>query len=91
MPNPKIMMQFGCQAHLKISLEVPHLNPNIFSSNLDEVDNISWQEVVGTSPPSPHGVTIDYTSLIFQSLGINSYLNKILNQEGINLKENLIK
>ena len=34
--RPKIMTKFGCHTHFKILLEVP--NPNIFSSNLDELE-----------------------------------------------------
>ena len=43
MPLPNITVQFGCHAHLKVLLEVPHPNPNIFSLNLNELDNGSWR------------------------------------------------
>ena len=38
-PRPIIITQFDCYTHIKIMLEVPHLYPITFSSNLDEFEN----------------------------------------------------
>ena len=42
MPCHKIMTQFGCRTHFEILLEAPHPDADIFSSNLDELENWSW-------------------------------------------------
>jgi len=60
-PCPWIMKQFGCHTHCKIFLEVPYLNSNISSSNLNNIENWSWEKVGGASPPSPiHGPTTTF-------------------------------
>ena len=41
------MRQFICHTHLKILQEVPHPYPNIFSSNLNELEYSFWQEAGG--------------------------------------------
>ena len=53
------MMQFICHTHIKILLEVLHLNPKIFPSNLDELKNWTWQAVLGGAGPkyiAPRGI-----------------------------------
>ena len=54
-PSPE-MMYFGCYTHFKILLELPYSNLNIFSTILDELENLSSREVRGGQVPvSPPG------------------------------------
>ena len=59
---PQIMTQFGYHAHFKIMQDVPHPNPIVFSSKLDELENWSWRAMGGNLPQSPLGATTECRS-----------------------------
>ena len=76
-PRPKFMTQFGYNAHLEVFLYVPHPYPNIFTSNLEELENRSWREVRGQVPQAPVASPLDpylFSSdiIIFKWFGFRS-------------------
>ena len=51
-PCPKTTKRFDRQIHFKLLMNATHPNTTIFASNLDKIENWSWQEVGDKSPQS---------------------------------------
>ena len=72
MSHPKLTARFGCDAHFKVLLEIPHPNPNIFSSNLGKLENLSWREVGGGSKcPSTASMALPLNSVHIRPISVD--------------------
>ena len=62
------MTQFVYYNYFKLFPEVLHPNPNIFVSDLVELENWPWQELGGGGSKSTHGAATDSYFSIFAAI-----------------------